>query len=422
MNASAAHGLTVRGAVLDGVEVGLRAVDGTVVALGPSVTAEPGDEVIAGSGLALVAGLVNGHTHAAMTLFRGFGGDLPLMEWLESKIWPAEARLTDDDVYWGTRLACAEMIRTGTVRFWDMYWHPAAVARAAQDAGIRATVGLPLIDGMDPARSTKLRAEAIESLDELAVCGPRIGASFTPHGIYTVSEESLSWVAEESAVRQLPVHIHFLEVESEVTGCIERAGTRPGPYLDRLGLLTERTVLAHGCWMEEAEFELAAARGATVVTNPVSNLKLAVGRIFPYAVARHHRVAVGLGTDGASSNNGLDMLQDVKVFALLQKYAANDPAAVPAEEAWQVATGGLAPALGGAPLAVGAAADFLLVRVDDPEVAPGYLTDNLVYSAPGTVVDTTVVDGRVLMRGGVVPDADEVVAKAREAARRLGVL
>src|SRR5207253_2149622 len=230
VNASAPQGLTVRGAVLDGVEVSLRAVDGTVVALGPAVTAEPGDEVSDGSGLALV-------------------------------------------------------------------------------------------DGMDPARSTELRAEAIESLDERAVCGPRIGASFTPHGIYTVSEESLSWVAEESAVRQLPVHIHFLEVESEVTGCIERAGTRPGPYLDRLGLLTERTVLAHGCWMEEAEFELAAARGATVVTNPVSNLKLAVGRIFPYAVARHHRVAVGLGTDGASSNNGLDMLQDVKVFALLQKYA-----------------------------------------------------------------------------------------------------
>ena len=119
----------------------------------PTLRAQPGDDVLDAHGDVLLPGLVNGHTHAAMTLFRGYGGDLPLMEWLEQKIWPAEARLTDDDVYWGTRLACLEMIRTGTVRFWDMYWRPAAVARAVRDAGLRATVGPPLLDGMDPSRS-----------------------------------------------------------------------------------------------------------------------------------------------------------------------------------------------------------------------------------------------------------------------------
>ena len=146
--------LTVVNAALpDGSPVALRAVDGVINAFGADVVAEVGDDVIDAGGDVLVPGLLNGHTHAGMTLFRGYGSDLPLMEWLEQKIWPAESKLTDDDVYWGTRLACVEMIRSGTVHFWDMYWHPPAVARAVRDAGIRATVGPPLIDGLDAARS-----------------------------------------------------------------------------------------------------------------------------------------------------------------------------------------------------------------------------------------------------------------------------
>ena len=147
--------------------VGVRVVDDRIVAIGPDVAPDPADEVLDASGLALVPGLVNGHTHAAMTLFRGYAGDLPLMEWLEQKIWPAEARLEADDVYWGTRLACLEMIRSGTVRFWDMYWQPAAVARAVVDSGLRASVGLPLIDGMDPERGKQVCADAARALDEI---------------------------------------------------------------------------------------------------------------------------------------------------------------------------------------------------------------------------------------------------------------
>ena len=214
-------------------------------------------------------------------------------------------------------------------------------------------------------------------------CGPstssptRTRASepcLTPHGIYTVSAESLAWVAEQSATRDLSVHLHYLEIEDEVTGCLERNGERPGPYLERLGLLTPRTVLAHGVWMEDAELEAVAAGGATVVTNPVSNLKLAVGRVFPYAAVRTAGIPVGLGTDGASSNNGLDLFQDVKVLSLLQKHARTTPRALPADEAWAIATGARAPFLGGVPvLVVGAPADFVLVRADAPELGPGHL-------------------------------------------------
>ncbi len=300
--------LAVVDAVLDGTSVGLRAVDGSIVALGPGVGPEAGDEVLAGAGRLLLPGLVNGHTHAAMTLFRGFGSDLRLLDWLEKKIWPAEARLTADDVYWGTRLACIEMIRSGTVRFWDMYWQTGAVARAVDDAGLRASVGLPLVDGMDPTRAKEARAEDTAVLDELIDVGPRIEATITPHGIYTVSADTLAWAAAEADARGLALQIHFLEIEDEVTACLERYGERPGPLLDRLGVLGPRTILAHGVWMDEPELELAAERGCTVVTNPVSNLKLAVGRIFPYPQMRAHGIAVGLGTDGASSNNSLDLL------------------------------------------------------------------------------------------------------------------
>jgi 5-methylthioadenosine/S-adenosylhomocysteine deaminase len=315
------------------------------------------------------------------------------------------------------------MIRTGTVRFWDMYWQPAAVARAVTDAGLRAAVGLPLLDNLDPAQGERLRADALRSLDELADADPRVTPCLTPHAIYTVSAESLAWVAETAAARGAFVHLHFLEIEDEVRGCLEREGVRPGPFVDRLGLLTPRTILAHGNWMEEPELELVAARGSTVVTNPVSNLKLAGGRTFPYARVRAAGIPVGLGTDGASSNNGLDLFQDVKVLSLVQKQREHDPRSLPAREAWQVATGGLAPTLGGVPgLVAGAPADFLLARGDAPELGPGHLLANLVYAASGAVVDATVVAGRVLMRDGRVDGAEEVLAKARERAARLGTL
>lgn len=412
--------LVFENALLDGRRVGVRCENGSIVAISSDVEARQGDEALDAGGAHLVAPLVNGHTHAAMTLFRGSGGDLPLMPWLEDKIWPIEAKLSAEDVYWGARLACAEMLRSGTTRFWDMYWHPEATARAVADAGIRATIGAPLID-MNGSPE-KLRESALRSLEALAACGPEITPALAPHAIYTVSEESLRWIGELSATRDLPVQIHLSETEKEVQDCIAEHGVRPAAYLDRVGLLSERTVLAHGVWLDPDELALVAERGATVVTNPVANMKLAVGGVFPHPAARTAGVAVGLGTDGAGSNDSLDLLADLKVFALAQKHAAADPTAIDAAEAWAVATGARAPRLGvGEPLTVGAAADFLLLRHDSPELGIGDLAADLVYAASGSAVDTTVVAGRVLMREGELPGLEEIVARAAECAGRLGL-
>jgi 5-methylthioadenosine/S-adenosylhomocysteine deaminase len=412
--------LAVTGASLDGELVGVRCEDGTISALGPEVGPRPGDEAIDARGGALLAPLLNGHTHAAMTLFRGSGGDLPLMPWLEERIWPVEAKLEADDVYWGTRLACAEMTRTGTTRFWDMYWQPEATARAVADAGLRAAIGAPLFD--HDGDGEWMRRSALDSLDHLSELGPDISPALAPHSIYMVGEESLRWIAELGAERGVPVHIHLSETEQEVQDCLGRHGLRPAFYLDRLGMLNERAVLAHGVWLDPDELALIAERGATVVTNPVANMKLAVGGVFPYPAARSAGVAVGLGTDGAGSNDSLDLMADLKAFALAQKHAAGDPTAVRAAEAWEIATGRRAPLLGaGGPLEVGAAADFLLMRPDLPELAIGDLASNLVYAASGSAVETTVVGGRVLMRDGEVPEIEEIVARAAERARRLGL-
>ncbi len=415
--------LAIEGATLDGEPAGLRIEGGTIAALGPDVTAEAGDERIEGAGTAIVPGFVNGHTHAAMTLFRGYADDLPLMDWLQNHIWPAEAKLNDDDVYWGTRLACAEMIRTGTVRFWDMYWRPGAVARAVTDAGVRATIGPPLLDGGDPAGLDDLKRAAAEGLEAIdSVTSFVTAPSLAPHAIYTVSPESLGWIAEESERLGIPIQIHASETRGEVDDCVAAHGIRPIELLDRVGLLGPRTLLAHAVWLTDEERELIAAAGATVVSNPVANMKLAVGRIFDLAAAQRHGLPVGLGTDGAGSNNSLDLLADAKHFALGQKHIAFDAGASPAAETLAIATGARAPLLGATPIEAGAPADLLLVRTDGHELGFGSLEAGLVYASSGSVVDTTIVAGRVLMSGGVVEGEAEILERARAQGRRLGLV
>jgi 5-methylthioadenosine/S-adenosylhomocysteine deaminase len=411
--------LAITGAVLDGQEVGLRAEDGQIADLGAAVQPKAGDEVIDANGLLLSPPMVNGHTHAAMTLFRGFGDDMPLMEWLRTKIWPAEAKLHPDDVYWGTRLACLEMIRSGTTRFFDMYWHGAEAARAVVDAGLRAAISTVMIDGLDPAKGESMRGEMLQSLDRTARLGSRVSPSLGPHAIYTVSSESLAWIAEVGSEREISLQIHLSETEQEVKDCIEAHGKRPADYLDELGFLGPRTLLAHGVWLDDAELELIAERGATVVANPAANMKLAVGGVFPYPRAAEAGVAIGLGTDGVSSNSNLDSFEEVKLFSLAQKHASGNSATLPAGEALAIARGQRSEALGGTPLEPGQPADFLLLRGSDPELSAGDLEADLVYAASGSVADTTVVAGRVLMRDRVVPSADELVAEVRARAARL---
>jgi 5-methylthioadenosine/S-adenosylhomocysteine deaminase len=412
-------GLTVLDAELDGERIGIRCSAGTIAALGPEVRAEDGDETLEAEGRLLVPPLVNGHTHAAMTLFRGFGDDLPLMEWLSERIWPAEAKLGPEDVYWGTRLAAVEMIRSGTTRFFDMYWQADQVARAVADSGLRAVISVVLLDQLDTAMGADLRAHALESLERISGFGPLVTPSLGPHAIYTVTRDSLAWIAETAAEREAPVQIHLSETEGEVADCLELTGRRPAAYLDELGLLGPRALLAHGVWLDDAELELIAERAATVVTNPAANMKLAIGGAFPYPAAALRGVALGLGTDGPSSNSNLDMFEEVKLLALLQKHASADPGVLPAAEALAIARGRRSELMGGTPIALGEPADFLLLRGELPELSAGELDADLVYSAGGSVVDTTVVAGQVLMRDGVVEDAAEIVGEVAMRAKRL---
>jgi 5-methylthioadenosine/S-adenosylhomocysteine deaminase len=411
--------LAVAGAQLDGHPEGLRAEDGLITAIGPDVVPQPGDEAIDATGMLLCPPMVNGHTHAAMTLFRGFGDDMPLMEWLRTMIWPAEAKLEPEDVYWGTRLACVEMIRAGTTRFLDMYWHGVEVARAVVDSGMRAAVSSVIIDQLDPDKGRQMRREVIESLERIGEAGERVAPSLGPHAIYTVSAESLAWIAEVAAEREITLHIHLSETEQEVADCLEAHGKRPAAYLDELGFLGPRTVLAHGVWLDEGELALIAERGATVVANPAANLKLAVGGVLPYPAAARAGVSLGLGTDGVASNSNLDSFEEVKLFALSQKYASGDSSMLPASEALAIARGLRSPALGGTSLEAGQPADFLLLRGHDPELSAGDLDADLVYAAGGSIVDTTVVAGDVLMRNREVVGAEEAVAEVRVRAARL---
>lgn len=415
--------LVVTNALLDGERVSLTALDGVITAIGPDAALDTvADETLDAGGGVLSPPLINGHTHAAMTLFRGHGDDLPLMRWLQEAIWPVEAKLEDEDVYWGTRLACLEMIRGGTIGFWDMYWQPAATARAVEDAGLRAVIGPPLFD--PPDRPLEDRNRELEAdLDELAGFGDRIGAAVAPHAIYTVGTASLEYAVGLAEDRGLPIHIHLSETEGEVNDCVETHGMRPAAYLDSLGMLTPTTTLAHGVWLDREELEMVADRGATVTSNPVANMKLAVGGVFPYPEAARAGVPIALGTDGAGSNNSLDLLSDLKVFALAQRHAAVDAEAIPIEEAWAIAGGRRSELIGGLgrpavssadPLTVGAPADFIVLDPATPELALGDLTSSLVYSATASAVRDTVVDGRVLMRNREVEGHEEILARARE--------
>lgn len=380
--------------------------------------------MIDGRGLHAFPGLRNAHTHAAMTLFRGYGDDLPLMDWLRTRIWPAEALLTEDDVYHGTRLALVEMIRSGTVWFNDMYWHRDGVVRAVDELGVRAHVGSVFIDHGDPSgvQAGALRDAVVREVEEREALGSRIRVALAPHAIYTVAPRSLAWIGSLAREHGLVLHIHLSETRDEVDACITEHGVRPVVHLERLDLLGPNLVVAHGVYLDADEMGLLADAGATVVTNPTANMKLATGGIFDFRTASAAGLRVALGTDGAGSNNNLDMVEEMKTLALVQKHRAGDPTVLTAHDALAAAT--TAPAggfgLGSGRIAPGEPADLILVDLAHPSTQPLHdPVSALVYAANGRAVHTTICDGRVLLHAGVVEVADEgeVVAQAVRAAR-----
>lgn len=381
------------------------------------------DTVIDGKGKVALPGFVNLHTHAAMTLFRGYGDDLDLPTWLETKIWPTEAKLTPDDVYWGTKLACLEMIKTGTTTFNDMYFHMDQAAKAVKEMGLRAFLAEGIVDLNDPERAVKqLRAAEDANRKVAALKLDRITPVLGPHAIYTVSKDSLLRIRELADKSGSLIHMHLSETKREVDDCVTETGMRPAKYLDSVGFLAKDVIAAHGCWLDASEIELIAQTGAKVAHCPVSNMKLATGQAMPYSALKEAAVVMGLGTDGAASNNSLDMFETMKVAALLQKFANNDPKVMPAIEAYQLATLGGARALGidAGLIGVDRLADIIVLDPRRAELTPRHNdVSNWVYSARGSLIDTMVCDGEVVMRARRVKGEQEILEKAADVGRDL---
>jgi 5-methylthioadenosine/S-adenosylhomocysteine deaminase len=377
------------------------------------------EEVIRGEGKAAIPSFVNGHTHAAMTLLRGYADDMPLKEWLETKIWVVEAHMTEEDVYWGAKLACLEMIKTGTTFFNDMYWHWRGTARAVQEMGIRSAISAVFIDLFDQQRAKEQIALNEELYQGREAFGPRVTFTLGPHAIYTVSEEALLWCAQFALAKGLLIHFHLAEGEEEIHRCLEERGKRPVRYLEEIGFLGPHLVACHCVWLNDEDMDILQAHDVRVVHNPTSNMKLAVGGVFPYRELRKRRVITALGTDGCSSNNNLDMLESAKFASLLQKFHTGDPVVMPAPEALGMITeqGALAFGLESGLIEKGKWGDIALVDLNLPQLTPHFhLASDLIYSANGSCVDTLICDGRVLMRGGRVEGEEEIMAKARERA------
>jgi len=364
------------------------------------------DKTIDAKGKIALPGLINAHTHLSMTLFRGFADDMLLRDWLQKKIWPLEAKLTGDDCYYGALLGCAEMIRSGTTSFVDMYFHMERVADAVNEAGLRGFLSYAPIDLFDPAKG-KLEKERVikfhDYVQKLAI--PRVKFVVGPHAPYTCSADMLQWAKDYAEKQQAILHIHLAETRREQADMMKQNGMRVIEYLDKIGVLSKNMLAAHCVWLTKSEIQLLAKAGVSVAHCPVSNMKLASGGVAPLPEMFESKIAVGLGTDGAASNNSLDMFDTMKICALIHKAYRWDPTILNAQKILDLATIEGARAVRAedelGSLEVGKRADVILVDGNTPNMRPIHGADtvvsDLVYSVSSGNVDTTIVDGKVLM-------------------------
>ena len=393
-------------------------IEGNRIArIASGISAPAGAEVLDGTDKAIIPGFINTHTHASMTLFRGYGDDLPLMTWLEDYIWPVEAQMTAHDVYVGARLACLEMLRSGTTCFLDMYMHP------LEEMGLRAHLSYTLFDQGNAERAELDRKRSYEYFDRFKEFSDRITFTLGPHAIYTVSGEQLQFCHQFAVEHNVKIHLHLSETKGEIDECVRQHGLTPVRYLEKLGILSEHLVLAHVVWIDDEEMDLLAKYNVSVVHNPASNLKLASGYAFKYEEMKRRGIRIGIGTDGCSSSNNLDMVVAMKLASFLGKGWRFDSTACKADDIFASATSVGADILGipAGRVEEGALADVCLVDLNTPELVPlNSLTSNLVYATSGSsCVDTVIVDGRILMRDKYVPGQEAIIAEAREVARRL---
>jgi 5-methylthioadenosine/S-adenosylhomocysteine deaminase len=386
-----------------------------------------GRERIDATGHVVLPGLINTHTHAPMVLYRGLADDLALMEWLEKYLFPAEAKTVSPEfVRVGTRLAALEMIRSGTTLYTDMYYFEDEIAAETKTVGLRGVLGqtiiqFPVPDAKTPAAGLERAAAFIERFKN----DPLITPAVAPHAMYTLEQATLLAARDLAVKHGVPLLIHLAETQDEVKIAQDRYQRRPATYLDSIQFWAPLTLGAHGVWVTPEEVGMLAARGVSISHNPESNMKLASGTA-PVPAYLKAGVNLGLGTDGAASNNDLDMFEAMRQAAFLHKLVSNDPRVVSAREALAMATIGGARALKMqdriGSLEPKKFADLIVVRMDRARQTPMYdPVSHLVYATRGDDVVTTIVHGRVLMRDGVVLSLkeDQVLQEARAAAEQV---
>ena len=393
-----------------------------------SVTTEPEgfitDKIIFGTGKMLIPGLINAHTHATMSILRNCADDLLFDDWLFGRILPLEDKFLEDDYYWGAMLAIMEMLRTGTTSFIDMYFFLDVLVRAVDESGIRAVLSRGLIDPGDIKAGEERLTEALDAYDRHKG-HERISFMLAPHAPYTCSEEFQRMVALEARRLDLPIHTHISEGPVEKETIREKYGCTSVELMDKCGLIHDRTVAAHCVHLSESDIATMAGRGATVVTNPVSNLKLANG-VAPVPKMLKAGINVALGTDGAASNNTLNMFRELTMLSIIHKGINHDALAVTAQEGFSIATKGGAAAMGRNDLGEikpGNIADLAILDLKCPNMQPvNNPLSALAYSTNGSEVETVMVGGRILMenREFLTIDADRVYHEVSKICDRIG--
>ncbi|WP_266079862.1 amidohydrolase [Haladaptatus caseinilyticus] len=395
--------------------------EGEILAVDPPNEISDADETLDANDGLVIPGLVNAHCHAAMTLLRGYADDKPLESWLREDIWPVEAELTSEDIHAGTELGLLEMIQSGTTGFADMYYHVDEVAEAVENAGVRARLGHGVVTiGRDETAAREDFETSLEIAAEFyGAADGRISTAVMPHSLTTVGEEYLAEYIPNARELGVPLHYHANETKDEVAPIVEKRGVRPLEYAREMDMTGATDFVAHGVHVNETEIDLLAETGTGVVHCPASNMKLASG-MAPVQAMLDAGVTVGLGTDGAASNNDLDMFGEMRDAAMLGKLSANDASAVDAETVVRMATEGSATVLGfdSGRIEEGANADLAVLDLSVSHLTPRHdLVSHLAYAARGSDVKHTVCDGRVLMADKEVLVMDETSVR-KEAEKR----
>jgi len=420
--------ILIKNVILNEKETDILIQGNTISKIQPNIQ-DKADKIINGKDKAVIPSFMNSHTHAAMNLLRGYADDMELHDWLQNKIWPLEAKLTNEELYWGTKLACLEMIKSGITFFNDMYFfkpeQPGKNAiTAAIESGIRMCAGHVLLD-FNPENRKKefeLQKQLISYVKELN--NPLISVAVNPHSIYACSKQALLECKKIADENNLNIHIHLSETEKEVKDCLKQNKLRPVEYLEKIGFFKGKIgniIAAHVIHVNDNEIKILKKYQVKIAHTPVSNMKLCSGML-PYAKLKKSGLTINLGTDGCASNNNLDMLEEMKFATLLQKINYKNPTLMPAKEAFELLT--INPAktfeLNCGEIKEGNLADLLLIDLKNINLNPRHnLISNLVYSANRSCIDTTICNGKILMLNKKVPGEKEIIEKANEVAMKL---